>query len=116
MKIFRLLMALALGGLSGCSEEKEQWEVTVENRSTVPCTYIVTLGLNGAGSARVDALAAGKQVVLVVGNSDTVVHTIKTIIEKDEEELQPDLRLPVGKRCAIIVSPEGNVEARVEDR
>lgn len=118
MKTLRALLLIPLLCLAGCdSDSRSQWEVTVQNQCKTPCSFAVTFGADGASSANVDNLVAGKPTILIVGDLDTVVHTVKTTFEKDDvEELQPDLRLPVGKRCAIIVNDQGNVEVRVEDK
>lgn len=114
-----LLLALftpVLLVVQGCSSNPRQWEVTVENKSDVPCSCFVTLGEDGNSKAKVEDVAKGKAVSLIAGDSPTVVQSIKVVRGKDEQTLAPKAELPVGKRYAIVVTADGKVETSVSDK
>jgi hypothetical protein len=102
--------------LSGCGISPAQWEVTVENRSSAPCSVLVTLGKDANSTAEVNALPAGSAATLIAGNIPTVVQNIKVVSGEDQQTLSPRADLPVGKRFAIVIAPSGKVETIVSER
>jgi hypothetical protein len=110
-----VITAIALA-LSGCGNRPLQWEVTAENKSDVPCSFFVTLGPDGTSDAKVEGVTKGEAVSLIVGDSKTVVQSVKVVHGRDEQTLTPKAELPVGKRYAIVVGADGQVETSVSDR
>lgn len=106
---------LFLVALTGCSSNKQQWEVTVENKSDLPCSFFITLRPRG-GDVKVEAVEKGKTHSLIVGDSKTVVESVKVVRGKDEQTLTPKAELPIGKRYAIVVEADGKVAASISDR
>ena len=111
--VFSISLLLAL---PGCGSGRAQWEVTVENKGDVPCSFFVTLGADGNSNAKVEGVAKGKATTLIVGDVKTVVQSIKVVREKAEQSLTPKVELPVGERYAIVVGVDGKVETSVSDR
>src|SRR5438270_12756366 len=85
----------------GCSSQRE-WEVTVENKGDVPCSFFATMRADGSGKANVDDVAKGKAIKLIGGSGETVIKTVKVVRGKDEQVLTPDAKLTDGKRYAIV--------------
>jgi hypothetical protein len=108
--------AVFLVALPGCSRSPRQWEITVENRSDRPCSFFVTLGAGGNSGAKVEDVAKGKALTLIVGDTRTVVQTVRVVCGKDEQSLTPNVELPVAKRYVIVVGAGGKVETSVLDR
>ena len=102
------VLVTGLSFVPGCDRGvRPQWEVTVENRGDVPCSFAITLG--DGGKANVDGIPKGKPVTLIAGSTDTVVRTIKVVRGADEQALTPNAVLPIGKRCSIVVGADGKV-------
>jgi hypothetical protein len=100
--------------LSVCAGNcKQQWEVTVENKSDRQCSFFVSLGTNGDNNAKVENVAPGESISLIAGISDTVVRTVKVLHGDDEQTLAPNMALPVGKKYAIKVDADGKLDASV---
>jgi hypothetical protein len=99
---------------AGCGRPR-QWQVTVENRGEVPCSFFVTLREDGSSQASVEDVAKGKPIPLIGGQGDTVVHTVKVVRGQDERVLKPNASLRSGKRYAIVVSENGEVETSITD-
>lgn len=99
----------------GCSGQRE-WEVTVENKGDVPCSFFVTMRADGSGKANVDDVAKGKAVKLIGGSGETIIKTVKVVRGKDEQVLTPDTKLVDGKRYAIVVDADGKVATSVVDK
>src|SRR5262249_29649393 len=101
---------------SGCGSSQRQWEITVENKSDVPCSFFVTMTVPGGSSnAKVEDVAKGKQFTLIVGETKTTVQSVRVVRgkaenSKDEETLKPNVEVPVGKRYAIVANADGKVE------
>lgn len=103
--------------LPGCGSSKQQWEITVENKSDVPCSFFITSTIAGGSSnAKVEDVAKGKPITLIVGDNKTVVQSVRVVRGKDDQTLNPNIDLPVGKRYAIVVGADGKVEASTADR
>jgi hypothetical protein len=98
---------------AGCS--RPEWEVTVENKSDVPCSVVVSMR-GGSSSASVDDLEKGKAIAIVGGAGATIINTVKVTRGKDEKLLTPDAKLAAGQRYAIVVTADGNVETAILDR
>lgn len=112
-----VLLTTTLLFLSGCSSSQRQWEITVENKSDVPCSFFVTMTVPGGSSnAKVEDVAKGKQTTLIVGDAKTTVQSVRVVRGKDEETLTPNVELPVGKKYAIVVNADGKVETSTTDR
>jgi hypothetical protein len=101
--------------LSGCSSSHRQWEITVENKSDVPCSFFITMG-DGHSKAEVEDVAKGKVVSLIVGDAKTTVQSVRVVRGKDEKTLNPNIDIPAGKRYAIVVNADGKVETAIADR
>lgn len=107
---------------SGCSSSHRQWEITVENKSDVPCSVFITSTIAGGSStAKVEDVAKGKSLTLIVGDNKTTVQSVRVVRgkdehSKDEKTLNPNVELPVGKRFAIVVNADGNVATSTTDR
>lgn len=102
--------------LLGCSSSQRQWEITVENKSDVPCSFFVTLGADGGSKSKVEDVSKGEAISLIVGDSNTVVQSVIVVRDKDDKTQIPKAELPVGKRYAIVVNADGKVETSVSDR
>lgn len=112
-----LLCTAALLFISGCSSGQKQWEITVENKSDVPCSVFVTMaGGGGSSNAKVEDVPKGKPVSIIVGYSKTTVQSVRVVRGKDEQTLTPNVELPVGKRYAIVVEADGKVATSTTDR
>ncbi|MBI1369413.1 MAG: hypothetical protein GC162_12260 [Planctomycetes bacterium] len=111
-----LFACLALS-LVAC-QSKSEWEVTLENKSSQPCSVNVTFAPSPGSSsnARIDDLPPGQTVSLIVGNADTLVHTIELKQGDATKLLTPDTKLPTGKRYAITLTPEGEIDVSISDR
>jgi hypothetical protein len=107
------LSAIGMSGLPGCDRSGPAWEVTVENKTDVPCSFFITLGPDGGTKAHVDGITKGKPATLIAGSTDTVVQTVKVVRAADEQALTPNTALPVGKRYSIVLAADGKVEASV---
>ena len=81
------------------------------------CSFFIELGTDGnSSSVKVENVAKGKPITLIVGSSKTIVQSVRVVTDKAEETLKPKVELPVGKRYAISVGAEGKVEASAVDR
>jgi hypothetical protein len=109
------VFALVLVALPGCNSSQRQWEITVENKSDVPCSFFITLGAD-SGNVKVEDVAKGKTLSLIVGDKKTVVDSVRVVRGKDEQTLTPKVELPVGNRYSIVVGADGKVEGSVSDR
>jgi hypothetical protein len=117
--IQRLALVVAAGLLvaqSGCRSGSQEWEITAENQSAVPCSIAITYGEDGRRNARVDELTKGKAHVLVAEKHPTIIRSVKVIHGKDEWLIKPDAELPLGKRYVIVVAADGKVLASVRDK
>lgn len=112
---FMVVTAFLVVALAGCTGKRE-WEITVENKGDVPASIHVTMRANGSSNAKIEDLTKGKTVTLIAESGETVVHTIKVVRGKDEQNLTPNVKLPAGKRYAIVVGSDGKVETSVSDR
>jgi hypothetical protein len=111
------VLAVAMSGVAGCDRGGgSRWEVSVENKSEIPCSCFVTLGGDGSSKANADAIPKGKPVTLIAGSTDTVVQTVRVVRGTDEQLLTPNTPLPVGKRYLIVVGADGKVQASAADR
>ncbi len=99
----------------GCTGQRE-WEVTVENKGDVPCSFFVTMRADGSSKANVADVGKGKALKLIGGGGETVIKTVKVIRGKDEQVLTPDAKLVDGKRYAIVVDADGKVVTSVLDK
>lgn len=108
-----IAMSLAF---AGCGSGQRQWEITYENKSDVPCSFFITLGADGSGSAKVEKVAKGKPTTLIVGSSKTIVQSVRVVTDKGEETLSLKIELPVGKRFAVSVGADGKATAFISDR
>ena len=106
-----MLMAFA-----GCGSSQRQWEITVDNRMNAPCSFFITLDADSSGSANVEKVAKGKPISLIVGNSNTIVQSVRVVTDKGEETLSLKIELPVGKRFAVSVGADGKATAFISDR
>jgi hypothetical protein len=109
-------LVLVVLALPGCGGNPRQWEVTVENKSEVPCSFFVTLGADSNSNAKVEDVAKGKAVSLIVGDSKTVVQSVKVVRGEDEQTFTPKTELAVGKRYTIVVGADGKVDTSVSDK
>jgi len=111
------LSTAALLFFSGCSSSQKQWEITVETKSDTPCSFFVTMTGSGGGSnAKVEDVAKGKPISLIVGDNKTTVQSVRVVRGKDEQTLTPNVELAVGKRYAIVVDADGKVATSTTDR
>ncbi|MFO1042339.1 MAG: hypothetical protein U0941_11170 [Planctomycetaceae bacterium] len=99
----------------GCSGQRG-WEVTVENKGDVPCSFFVTMRKDGSSKANVDNVAKGKVITMIGGSGETMVHTVKVLRGKEEQVLTPDAKLIGGKRYAIVVDAVGKLATSVVDK
>ena len=113
--LFTAFALFALFALPGCGGQAD-WEITVENKGTVPCSVFVTLRADGGSTANVENLLQDTPHLLVGGNGDTVVKTVKVVRGDDEMVITPDEKLVNGKRCAIVVDAKGNVGITINDK
>ncbi|OAI48222.1 hypothetical protein AYO44_07625 [Planctomycetaceae bacterium SCGC AG-212-F19] len=117
-----ILVTTVLLSFSGCSSSQRQWEITVENKSDVPCSFFITSTIAGGSSnAKVEDVAKGKPTTLIVGDTKTTVQSVRVVRgkdehSKDEQTFNPNVELPVGKRFAIVVNADGQVETSTTDR
>jgi hypothetical protein len=114
--LFLAVFASILLALPGCSGGKQQWEITVENKSDEPCSFFVIASADGNLKANVEKIAKGQAVSLTTGYGDTVVQSVKVVRGKDEQTVTPKADLPAGKRYAIVVTADGKVETSIADR
>ena len=117
--ILRLCMSLAITAslfvlIPGCGSQ-EQWEITFENKSEVPCSIFVTMG-DGSTTANVADVAKCEATSMIVGPGETIVLTVKVVRGEEEEVLTPNTKLIPGKRFAIVVEEDGKVVTSVVDR
>jgi hypothetical protein len=106
-----MIWLVVMGLLAGCDPGSKQWEIEVENKGDLPCSFkIVTSGSGSKNNVGVDGIAKGKPVSLVAGSGNTVVQSIKVVRGKDEQTLTPNLALPMGKKLRIVVGADGKVE------
>jgi len=115
-----ILFATVLLCFSGCNSSQRQWEITVENKADAPCSVFVTMA-GGSSNAKVEDVAKGKPVTLIVGDGKTTVQSVRVVRgkaedSKDEKTLNPNVELPAGKRFAIVVDADGNVATSTTDR
>jgi hypothetical protein len=101
---------------SGCGGGKSQWEITVENKGTSPCSVYVTMDYvnrsgQGNSEARIDDLAAGKSLKLISGTLDTTIRSVKVVRGEDEQELKPNVELLPGRQYQIVVTADGKIDA-----
>ncbi len=109
--------AMLLLAFAGCGSSQRQWEITVENKADAPCSFFIELGTDGnSSSVKVENVAKGKPITLIVGSSKTIVQSVRVVRDKGEETLKPKVELPVGKRYAISVGADGKVTASIVDR
>ncbi len=101
--------------LAGCGGHR-QWEIVVANNGDVPCSFFVSMGTDANSNAKVEDVAAGKKLTLIVGDATSVVQIVKVVRGKDEQNLIPNAELPVGKRYTITVTADGKVETAFSDR
>jgi hypothetical protein len=94
----------------------QQWEITVENRSDLPCSFYVALDTDDSRAMKVEGVTKGERISLVAGISQTVVRTIKVVRGNEEQTLAANMALSVGERYAIIVASDGKLEASVSAR
>ncbi len=113
MMLSRTLVVVMIGALSlsGCGNSS-QWEITVENTGTSPCSVYVTLGYAGGGAqgtskASIKGVGAGKQLSLLVGDSPRTIESIRIIRGDDEELIEPNTKIQRGGRFAIVVPAAG---------
>ena len=71
-----LLAVVGVLFASGCGSPPE-WEITVENTGTAPCSVYATLGYSGGGAegtskAEIEGIKPGEKLTLLVGNSPLV--------------------------------------------
>jgi hypothetical protein len=108
---------IGLVAVAGCKPAAPpQWEIAVENKSDVPCSFFVTLRTDGSSKANADGITKGQPVTLIGGSGDTVINTIKVVRGTDETALTPNAALPAGKRYLIVVEADGKVETSLVNR
>ena len=107
-------LAMLVVTLPACGM-KQQWQVTVENKSDVACSVFIALGADGSSKVSVADVTNGKVVTLIVGDNNTVVQTVKVVRGDDEQDLAPKAPLAVGKQYAIVVGDDGKVAAAIKD-
>ncbi len=110
-----LLSVVALGLLAavpGCS--RQQWLITFENKSTVPCSLAITLEADGSRTASVADVTSGKVLTLIAGDRPTVVQTVKVVRDGEEQVLAPKTALPIGKKYAIVIGEDGKLAAAIK--
>lgn len=88
---------------------------TLENSAMRPCSFFFSLDV-GRTSAKVADVAQGKPIILIMGDQPTVVATVRIISGSDEQNLIPNVRLPIGKRYAVVVGEDGKARGSVSDR
>jgi hypothetical protein len=100
--------------VAGCGLPQRQWELSVKNDSPAPASFFVTLAA-GASNAKIENVAAGSSVSILVGQTDTVLDSVRVLRGEDEKTLHPRLPLPVGRRCTISVAADGVVDVSIKD-
>ncbi|MDZ4685033.1 MAG: hypothetical protein SH850_08075 [Planctomycetaceae bacterium] len=112
--VFLLLSGALLMAAAGCGSNRRQWEITVENKSSSPCSFFITLA--GNSGEKVDDVAQGKPIALIAGVQPTVVETVRIVCGSDEQTLTPNVGLPIGKRYAVVVAVDGIAQGSLSDR
>ena len=103
--------------LFGCEQAaKRKWEIVAENQSNAPCTVSVDLGGGTFNDARVNDLPQGKRWVLLSAVPKVVIRSVKVVCRQQEQEIKPDVELPVGKQYLIQVAVDGRVSASIVDQ
>ena len=118
---FALSIALLVALLffsPGCRRAaSEQWEIVVENKSGAACTVLIDMDAGSNHSnARVDDLPDGKHLSLIVGDRDTVISLVRVTRGGVEQRVEPNLPLTVGKRCDVVVGPDGKATLSLSSR
>lgn len=113
-------VAVSVVLFSGCGGGMSQWEITVENKGTSPCSVYVTMDYAGGGAqgdseAKVEGLAAGKKLSLIAGGDARTVRTVKVVRGTDEQELNPNVELISGRQYQIVVTADGKLDATLAD-
>lgn len=112
------LTTMSLLVLAGCGEPVK-WEITVENKNAAPCSVSVTLSHSGPESQSNSEASVGDvkslgKVVLLVGEQDQTIRTVKVVRGGEEELLEPNAALRAGQRYRIVIPETGKTTAAVE--
>ncbi len=109
---------VCLSALPGCrdqAEAKQQWQIAAENQSVTPCAVSVKLGGENFFAASTDHLEKGKPFILLAAKPKVKVLSVKVVRGKDEQEIEPETDVPVGKRFTILVAADGKVTTSLTD-
>ena len=120
LRMLRMSPCVAMFGLLcllGCQKAGERkWEIVAENRSDAPCTISVDLGGGTFNGAQVDDLSQGKRWVLLSATPKVIVRSAKVVRKGQEEEVKPNIEVPVGKRYLILVTADGKLSTSIVDQ
>lgn len=103
-----VLLCLLVASLEGCDASRRKWEVSVRNDGAVPASFFLTLG--GSSKADVANVAPGPALSLIVGESPSVLQAIRVVRGSDEQTITPNIPLPLGARCLIVVDANGKID------
>jgi hypothetical protein len=112
------LLATLVFFSAGCRRAaSEQWEIVVENKSGGACTVLIDMDAgNNHSNARVDDLPDGQHLSLIVGDRDTAISLVRVTRGGVEQRVEPNLPLTIGKRCDVVVGPDGKPTLSLSSR
>ena len=125
LRLIRASSCVAMFGLLcllGCQKAGEpkagesKWEIVAENQSDAPCAVSVDLGGGTFNDARVGDLAQGKRWVLLSAVPKVIVRSAKVVRNGQEQEVKPNVEVPVGKRYLILVTADGKLKTSMTDQ
>jgi hypothetical protein len=112
------IAAAAAVSLPGCGSTP-QWEITVENKGTSPCSVYITLGYAGGGAqgtskAEVENISAGEKLSLLTGDLARTVESIRIVRGDTEQLIESKTEIEPGSRFVIVVPADGKASATLE--
>ena len=107
----RWCVVVLLSVLSGCGPNN--WEISVENKSTTPVTVTVGMG-TGNRTAAIKDLAKGPPQVLIAEPNAQHVQSVTVVQGSDEQILKPLVELKPGQHFAIVIGEDGKATAGVK--
>ncbi len=116
------LIVAAVFSFAGCSGSP-QWQITIENKGSSPCSIYVEMGYANANSqggsqgssrAYVEDMPAGYKSTLISGGLVETIKSVKLVRGEEEQVLQPNIEIRPGMRYAIVATADGKLESAFE--
>ena len=112
---FVLLLVGTTLATVGCGPK--QWEISVVNNGKAPCGVAVDLGTETSKSnARIDTVAPGETVKLLVSKGETNLKTITLTLGGKPSDFEVNRKIVVGNKVLIEVKPDGEIDSVVSSR